>query len=394
MIPGGTPASPGREEDRVHPAMAYLPFVLLGLSLTFTLTAGAGARLPWVIAVTAVTVAFRVWWLLDCAAPPLRTVGFALNLVLTLVLISLSPLYGVYAFVGYLDAVAVLSGTAQVWGLVAAASLNALAQSGGPQGAYQQPWLFAFLLLANAGLAVIMVQVDRHRQLTVTQLRQALSSLEEAHRVNQQLQDQLVDQARASGVLEERQRLSREIHDTVAQGLIALLRQIEAAGDATTLPQARAVLDRADRTARDSLDEARRAVAALASPWLDEADLAEAVENLLSAWSQDSSIAHRLHVSGTPSSTTWDADLMRVCQEGLANVAKHSHADLVEVSLAYTDKALTLTLSDDGVGFDGQPGLDGHGLPSMRQRLHAAGGELTVSSTGGTGCVVRAMIPR
>lgn len=97
---------------------------------------------------------------------------FVVNLGLTFLLISLSPLFGVYAFVGYLDAVAIFSGPVQLYALVAAGSLNALAQSGGPASALRQPVVFAFLLAANCGLAVAMVQIDKHRQRTVDRLRQ------------------------------------------------------------------------------------------------------------------------------------------------------------------------------------------------------------------------------
>ena len=319
--------------------------------------------------------------------------GFVLNLVLTLVLVSMSPLYGLYAFVGYLDAVAVFTGPGQVWALVAAGSLNALAQSGGPEGAARGPWLFALLLLANGGLAVVMVQVDRRRQLTVTRLRQALADLEDARRVNDALQEQLVDQAKESGVLEERQRLSREIHDTVAQGLIAVLRQIEAASEAPTLSDARGVLERADRTARDCLAEARRAVSALASPWLDEADLAMALRSLVAEWSDANGIRSLFRAVGRPVATPHDADLLRICQEGLANVAKHAGGTAVEVLLTYSDAVLRLDVCDDGRGFSPADTAPGHGLRGVRERLAAVGGELTLTTAEGGGCTMTATIP-
>lgn len=371
--------------------LAVLPFLLLGLALAITLAGGTTARTPQIIAVTAATVVFRFWWQFKCPGRA-RVPGFVVNMVLTLVLVSLHPLYGVYAFVGYLDAVAVFSGVGQVWALVAAASLNALAQSGGPGGARDNPGVFAFLLVANAGLALVMVRVDRHRQRTVTRLEQALADLEDAQRVNEALQDQIVDQARTSGVLEERHRLSREIHDTVAQGLVALIRHIEAATEAASLQEARTVLERADRTARDSLGEARRAVAALASPWLDESDLPKALGDLVARWNGDHPIDARFRIVGHPVPTAWDAQLLRVCQEGLANVAKHSRADRVDATLTYAD-TVTLVLHDDGVGFAPDEASIGHGIDSMQARLAAAGGQLEIQTSEGRGCTVRAAIP-
>lgn len=391
-VAGSTPDDAG-----LHRVMAFVPYLLLGLSFLGTLAIGGEAtaeRLPWVIAATSVALCFRVWWQLRCAGPRARIIGFVFNLGLTLALISLSSLYGLYAFVGYLDAVVVFSGTSQAWALVAAGSLNALAQTGGPSGALQRPWLFAFLLVANGGLAVVMVRVDRHRQLTVTRLQNALAELESAKRVNEELQAQLLDQARDSGVLEERQRLSREIHDTVAQGLIGLLRQIEAASAATSLTGAREILEQADQTARDSLTEARRAVGALASPLLDGADLPTALSTLTAGWSKLTGTDAFFSTEGAGFRTPHDGDLVRVCQEALSNVARHSGATRVDVRLNYTPTTLCLGISDDGCGFDPQQGRTGHGLNGIHQRIANIGGTLDIDTTEGGGCTMSVVVPR
>lgn len=387
---------PSREERWLWRGLATAPFVLLGLALVVTLAVGGRAvepdRLPWLIAATSVALGLRLW-LLRCGSRRERVAGFVVNLVLTLVLVSLSPVYGMYAFVGYLDAVAVFPRRGQAWALLAAASLNALAQSGGPEGVGREPALFAFLLLANGGLAVGMVQVDRHRQQTVTRLRGALADLEQAHRVNDLLQQQLVEQARDAGMMEERQRLSRDIHDTVAQGLIAALRQIEAAAEAGSVAEARGVLDRADRTVRDCLAEARRAVSALASPLLDDTDLRDALNSLSAAWSEATEIASAFRSTGDPAPTAHDADLVRICQEALANVAKHSGASRVDVTLTYAGDHLRLDVRDDGNGFDPDADATSFGLAGMRERLRAAGGVLTLETREGGGCVLTAAVP-
>lgn len=387
-----------RADDRLlHRALAIVPFLLLVLALVFTVAGGGlplETGLPWIVALTSLTFALRLWWQLKASTQRRRIAAFVLNLVLTFLLISLSPLYGVYAFVGYLDAVAVFAGPAQVYALVAAGSLNALAQAGGPAGAVRQPVVFAFLLVANCGLAVAMVHIDKHRQRTVDRLQRTLAELAEANRVNVALQEQLVDQARTAGVLEERQRLSREIHDTVAQGLIALLRQIEAASEAATPAAARASLERADATARDSLAEARRAVRALASPRLDEADLPKALQALTAAWSGASGCRATFTCVGATVPTRHDADLLRVCQEGLANVAKHARASRVEVTLTYGEEWIRLAVRDDGAGFDPALPTAGHGLRGMHERMQASGGALSLDTREGGGCTLSAAIPR
>ncbi len=393
------PAAPTAGEDvRLRRAMGVLPYLLVALAYAGTLAVGGRpveeGWVPWLTALTALAVSHRVWWQVRCPSQRARVAGFVLNLALTLALVSLSPLYGLYAFVGYLDAVAVFTGSAQVWALVAAGSLNALAQTGGPDGVAQRPWLFAFLLLANAGLAVVMVQVDRHRQQPVTRMRRALADLEEARRANEALQAQLLDQARDSGVLEERQRLSREIHDTVAQGLIAVLRQIEAASEASGPAAARGALDQADRMARDCLAEARRAVSALASPRLDDADLPTALNTLTAGWSDVTGIASSFRSVGSSVASRHDPDLVRICQEALANVVKHAAATRVDVCLTYTDSHIHLDVCDDGIGFDPAHPVAGHGLRGVRDRLGAVGGSLAHDTAEGGGCTMRVVVPR
>lgn len=389
-------ASEVAPDRRLEFGLRVAPLLLLVLSLAFTLALGPfdRAHLALLLGLTGAVALFRLWWPHRFVSPWVRAAGFVVHLGLTLALVSLSPLYGVYAFVGYLDAVAVFKGPTLSLGLIAAASMNALAQSGGPSGVLAQPPLFLFLIAANGGLAVAMVHVDRNRQRTVTHLQEALAELDRAHEANAQLQGQLLAQARASGVLEERQRLSREIHDTVAQGLIAALRQIEAAAEAATLEAARPHLSRADRTARESLAEARRAVMALASPRLDEHTLREALRALVDTWSGDAGILADFAVAGLPADTPHDADLFRVAQEALANVAKHARATSANVLLTYSTGGVRLTVQDNGVGLDPECRAPGQGLPGMKARMSAVGGSLDLESTEGGGCTVSAVVPR
>lgn len=404
MTQTGVERSPGQQHQpapegaRLHAALASLPYVLVMVAFGAALATGGPVtgpeHLPWMVVLTVLALGYRIWWQAGTASRRWRVAGFVVNFLLTLALVSLSPLFGIYAFVGYLDAVVLFSGPAEAIALVATASLNALAQSGGPGQVLQQPLIFGLLLVVNGALAVAMVRIDRTRQRTVTRLTRALEELEDAERTNRALQDQVVAQARTTGVLQERQRLSREIHDTVAQQLVALLRQIEAPSEATTLTEAREHLSRADATAWDGLAEARRAVRALASPRLDHTELTGALQTLTSDWSQASGIAATFRATGTPSATACDADLLRICQEALANTAKHSAATHTEVGIAYAEDQIRLTVRDNGIGFDERAVNGGHGLPGMRDRARAAGGTLSVESSEGGGCTVRAAIPR
>ncbi len=133
---------------------------------------------------------------------------------------------------------------------------------------------------------------------------------------------------------------------------------------------------------------------ALASPRLDPAELPHALRALAGAWCEASGIEVSFRCIGRPGPTPSDADLLRVCQEGLANIARHSAASRAEVDLAYGDEEVRLTIRDDGVGFDGRGTDDGRGLPGMHERVRSAGGILTIESAHGDGCTVPAAIPR
>lgn len=140
----------------------------------------------------------------------------------------------------------------------------------------QEPPQTAFvraLVVVNTVIAGTMNSLETRREVEVTRRLETMEKLLAAERENAALQVRIADQAREAGVLDERARLSREIHDTVAQGLVGIVRQREAIDPRGPEAEWRARVDTAAESARDSLAEARRAVAALASPRLDVDDL-------------------------------------------------------------------------------------------------------------------------
>lgn len=203
-------------------------------------------------------------------------------------------------------------------------------------------------------------------------------------------------------MLEERQRLAHEIHDTLAQGFTSIVTNLEAAGGALDRDRAalRHHLNQALGVARESLSEARRLVWALKPEPLEEAPLPEALRRLVARWSSSSGVAAEVFVTGEPGSLAAEAEvaLLRVAQEALANVRKHARAGRVAVTLSYIGGRAVLDVRDDGVGFDPaatSPGSggDGFGLRSMRERLERAGGALSVESAPGEGTVLSAEVP-
>ncbi|AUG76192.1 sensor histidine kinase [Kitasatospora sp. MMS16-BH015] len=217
-------------------------------------------------------------------------------------------------------------------------------------------------------------------------------------RERQQLIDDLVRtrgelaaSQREAGVLAERQRLAREIHDTLAQGLssiVLLARSADAALPAEPSVASERIRE-VGRTAAENLAEARRFVAALTPPALEDATLTEALRRLAGGAGAD------FHLEGEPYPLPVEAEvaLLRLTQEALANAVRHARAARIAVTLGYLDDEVTLDVYDDGSGFDpAAVGAGSFGLHGMRERIAALGGRLTVESAPGEGTAVAASL--
>ena len=208
--------------------------------------------------------------------------------------------------------------------------------------------------------------------------------------------------ARSSGLgaVEERNRLAREIHDTLAQGLTATALQLESADallDAgSDVEKARGPLRRALSLTQSNLEEVRRSVLDLRAAPLEGRPLSEALKALVDRWEAETGIAARYAaVNGNrPLPPRVEVALYRICQEALTNVARHAEAGRVRVRLVATPQEVRLSVEDDGRGFDASrvPG-DRHGLVGMRERAQMLGGALEVRSAPGEGTRVEASVP-
>lgn len=186
----------------------------------------------------------------------------------------------------------------------------------------------------------------------------------------------------------ERERLAREIHDTLAQGFSSITLLLRAAEAALAAGDSAAALGRvvlARETAIENLDEARRVVRALTPAPLDQTTLVPALRRLVDQTRARSSIDWRMFVSGDvrelPLSV--EATLLRVAQSAVANVRQHAQASRADLTLTFLDDSVALDVVDDGMGFDTAApaaGLGGFGLPAMRARIAALGGSLSVES--------------
>ncbi len=214
----------------------------------------------------------------------------------------------------------------------------------------------------------------------------------------------LYDETRQIAVMEERNRMAREIHDTLAQGFSGIILQLEAAEQALSddMPGVERHLNQARSLARKSLAEARRSVWNLRPQALEQVPLVEALVQEIDKFKQNNGIGARFSVSGDRRDLPpeVEAGLLRICQESLTNIHKHAKATEVEVSLTFSESAVELSVSDNGSGFsprkskgDGEGGRRAFGLISMRERARGLGGEFEVQSKRGKGTLVRVTVP-
>ncbi len=207
---------------------------------------------------------------------------------------------------------------------------------------------------------------------------------------------------RQAGTLEERARLSREIHDTLAQGFASVVTHLEAADAVLDADgeRARDHLRAAELVARDSLDEARGLVWALRPPTLVDGGLPAAVERAASAVTATDGPAVDVTISGQarPLHPDVEVSVLRAAQEGLANARRHAGSARISLTLTYFDDEVALDIVDDGCGFDpaalGAPGITGgHGLAGMRERAERLGGRLDIESVPGEGTSLALALP-
>jgi len=206
---------------------------------------------------------------------------------------------------------------------------------------------------------------------------------------------------RFSLVLEERARLAREIHDTLAQGFVGISSQLDAV--ALSMPPqdspARRYLDMARRMARHSLTEARRSVMDLRASVLENQDLAAALAAGTRLWTAGAPVEIKVDVTGPPVKLPDDVEqhLLRIAQEAVTNVVKHAGASRIVIKLHREARKLYLRIVDNGRGFeqgDAFSALGGHfGLIGMRERAQRLGGELRLASHPGEGTEVEVMVP-
>jgi signal transduction histidine kinase len=305
----------------------------------------------------------------------------------------LAGLHGAFALLLY-GIYPLLFATMGWWGMGPYVALTALV--GWRAGAFGSGVEAVVNLVASAGLAAVIAFFVDQIATQSSERKAALQHLADTRA-------ELATTARHAGVLEERERLARELHDTVAQSLTSVVAHLEALDQALegqpAVPAVHHHLDQARAVARDGLGEVRRSVRALRPDLLEGATLADALGRTCRSWSATTGVVARLQVTGDPGPLPpeVEAALLRTAQEALSNAGRHAAATRVVVTLSYLDDAVALDVRDDGVGVDpARLGLredGGFGMTTMRERVEALGGQLVVESGPGEGTSVAARVP-
>ncbi len=400
------------ERRDLHPLVTVVPYVLLAALAGFTVVAkrSTGGSLLIDLTLCAVAAGWMLWMITLHPAwrerPQVMAVFLVGLIILMAVLVIRDPWFGFLAPAGYFYAFRLLPWPWELGPIAGVAVVAALAQASGvtptfPFGVAVYAAVIAVNVLPMCGLAWLGQNLERHndqREHALDEVNEANRRLEATLAENAGLHQQLLVQAREAGIVDERQRMAREIHDTLAQGLTGIITQLQAAAQVEHDPvEWRRHLDSAIGLARESLSEARRSVHELRPQPLETARLSEALADVAQRWSQRHGIPVQVSTTGPvrPMSPEAELALLRTAQEALANVGKHAQASRVGVTLSYLEHEVALDVRDDGRGFDhsGQSGA-GFGLVAMRQRIENLAGTLHVESEPDFGTAISACVPQ
>jgi signal transduction histidine kinase len=252
------------------------------------------------------------------------------------------------------------------------------------------------MVLGDECIGALVVRLPRGYQITTQQIELAQAL---AHQATLAVQlTRLAEEVKQAAILEERNRMARDIHDTLAQSFTGIIMQLETlkgnAPIASDDIQTR--LDRVSDLARLGLTEARRSVQALRPQALEAVDFAAALRHLLHQFTHDTPICATLNIEGAsyPLPDTVEENLLRIAQEALTNAIRHGHAHTITLQLLFEPAVVHLQISDDGNGFDPHSILPtGFGLVGMQERTLHLNGHFHLASHPGQGTEITVTVP-
>lgn len=251
-------------------------------------------------------------------------------------------------------------------------------------------WLFTIIpTVIFIGMYVTMYL----RQAEAREKAQALA--QELESANRQLSEYAA-RVEDLSIATERQRMARELHDTLSQGLAGLILQLEAADAHLTYQRnekAQSIIGNAMEQARVTLADARRAIDDLRQPSLD--DLDSALRREVARFTNATGIPVQYHSPQTPPlPNSTKETLIRALAESLTNIAHHAQAQTVDVNLNMEDTSIHLTVQDDGTGFDTSSIPSGHyGILGIKERVRLVNGSVEIQSEAGKGTLLKVEIP-
>lgn len=371
--------------------------VLFAVALYLTAMDDRGPRLAGAACVTGIGLAYAVWGArgLQFQDRRLGATYLAVAWPLFLALVALNPRGDFYflSFALFPQTWALLSRRSAVGvtvAVVAGLTVVRLATLPSTSSALMAVLVSSAITLAlSLGMGLLI-------HVLVDEMERRADTIEVLHRT----QVDLAAAERAQGVFAERERLSREIHDTLAQGftsVVTLARAADAALDRGDLETVRERLSLLESTAAENLAEARLIVAALTPGHLQNGTLAEALQRVVDTASAESGIEGTLTVVGSPGTAAANSEVvvLRTAQEAIANIRRHSGAATFSVRLDYADpERVGLEVTDDGRGFDPSRATSGFGLVGAQSRAADLGTELLVDTAPGSGTTLRVSVPR
>ncbi|MBL1074692.1 sensor histidine kinase [Nocardia sp. 2] len=377
----------GGDDSRLLATIVHCAFsVLLAASLLRYLLRHSGApQLPWVLALVSVVM---VLYVVSELRESRRVLWFVLLVAAWTALVLLAPSFAwcavplLYTGLRILPLRIALGLVAALTGLVVVTQVRLAG------------WADPNLLLAPIAVAALSTALFVGMQRQAARQAALIDTLRTTRA-------ELAETERRAGVLAERERLAREIHDTLAQGLSSqrmLLQAADRVWDSDS-GQARAHVRTAAEVAEHNLAEARRFVHDLTPSDLAAGGSLEAALTALARRENDENLSVRFHLDGIPAPLPEPvaAALLRIAQGALANAREHAHAARVTLSLTHLGDHVVLDIADDGTGFDPDAPVSaprrGHGLPAMRARMRQLGGGLTIESVPGDGTVITASVP-
>jgi NarL family two-component system sensor histidine kinase YdfH len=392
----------GGKKDNPDSPMEWPFFLILSAAFVFvyfqTVFSNAALRVPVRLILFTVLMAAHIalhWLSIRVLQWHREEIYLVVQSVLAFAIVSLGgsigPLLALY--MGLIGETIGLLGQKPRWRIIAVAAMLGLSLLNYILQVSRTEWYWWFVAMLPMTFFVVVYVVLYSRQAEARrQAQELLGDLEAANRQLTEYAARVEDLTIAA----ERERMARELHDTLSQGLAGLILQLEAADAhlAANHPErARAILELSMEKARGTLHEARQAIDNLRQPAGD--DLAEAIEQEAERFNQATGLSCEPSIElkeGIPETVTDTA--IRVVSEGLTNIARHARARNVSLRVYAAGGEMEIEIRDDGVGFDPQAVQAGHyGLLGMRERVRLAGGRLEVQSEAGKGTCILVHLP-